>query len=113
VTALFPYFVLILFFLPGGEFGGNGGWHTPFVHTKVIAIPSPRINYKYECAWPVLTQWEKLKDPVVWLEAGTQIFFSLGLGFGGLIAFASYNAVNNNCCKDACKFRKNLPRCHY
>ena len=40
-------------------------------------------------------------DPVVWLEAGTQIFFSLGLAFGGLIAYASYNPVNNNCTKDA------------
>jgi len=37
----------------------------------------------------------------VWLEAGTQIFFSLGLAFGGLIAYASYNPVNNNCTKDA------------
>ena len=37
----------------------------------------------------------------MWLEAGTQIFFSLGLAFGGLIAYASYNPVNNNCTKDA------------
>lgn len=42
-----------------------------------------------------------LTDPVVWLEAGTQIFFSLGLAFGGLIAFSSYNPVNNNCFRDA------------
>lgn len=50
---------------------------------------------------PLCPQWEKLEDPVVWLEAGTQIFFSLGLAFGGLIAFGSYNPVNNNCLRDA------------
>lgn len=42
-----------------------------------------------------------LKEPRVWLEAGTQIFFSLGLAFGGLIAYSSYNPVDNNCYRDA------------
>ena len=34
--------------------------------------------------------WEMLKDPAVWTAAYGQIFFSLSLGFGILIAYASY-----------------------
>ncbi|MCK4300390.1 MAG: sodium-dependent transporter, partial [Planctomycetes bacterium] len=42
-----------------------------------------------------------LKDPQVWLDAYGQIFFSLTLGFGVMIAYASYEPkrsdVNNDC----------------
>ena len=55
----------------------------------------------FKKSWLILFQWSRLADPVVWLEAGTQIFFSLGLAFGGLIAYSSYNPVNNNCTRDA------------
>lgn len=40
-------------------------------------------------------------DPQVWREAATQVFFALGLGFGGVIAFSSYNKQDNNCHFDA------------
>lgn len=34
--------------------------------------------------------------PQVWVEAALQIFYSLGVGFGGLLTFASYNTFHQN-----------------
>jgi SNF family Na+-dependent transporter len=33
---------------------------------------------------------------MVWMEAASQVYFSLGPGFGVLLAFSSYNNFNNN-----------------
>ena len=49
----------------------------------------------------VYFQWEKLLDARIWLDAATQMFFTLSLGFGALIAFASYMPRKNNCIRDA------------
>ncbi|XP_037973309.2 sodium-dependent neutral amino acid transporter B(0)AT3 [Plutella xylostella] len=79
VTATFPYIVLVIFFFRGITLKGMGD--------GLAHLFTPK--------------WHTILDPVVWLEAGTQIFFSLGLAFGGLIAFSSYNPVDNNCYRDA------------
>merc|ERR1711974_470091 len=50
---------------------------------------------------PTPEKLEGLKDVKVWAAAATQIFYSLGPSFGGLITLASYNKFSNNCHRDA------------
>ncbi|VDM96916.1 unnamed protein product [Thelazia callipaeda] len=42
----------------------------------------------------------KLWDITLWKDAGTQVFYSYGVGFGTLIAFGSYNKKSHNCFRD-------------
>ncbi|XP_071409658.1 sodium-dependent neutral amino acid transporter B(0)AT3-like isoform X2 [Pithys albifrons albifrons] len=73
VTAIFPYLVLTIFLIQGLTLPGA---------TDGLAyLFTPNLN--------------TLKNPRVWLDAATQIFFSLSLAFGGLIAFSSYNPPKN------------------
>ncbi|KAM7399628.1 hypothetical protein PAMP_018881 [Pampus punctatissimus] len=49
----------------------------------------------YFCIWKGVKSTGK-----VWIEAGTQIFFSFSVGVGSLAVLGSYNTYNNNCYKD-------------
>ncbi|XP_048795302.1 inactive sodium-dependent neutral amino acid transporter B(0)AT3 isoform X2 [Lagopus muta] len=79
VTAIFPYLVLTIFLIHGLSLPG--------ATEGLVYLFTPNLNI--------------LKNPRVWLDAATQIFFSLSLAFGGLIAFSSYNPSKNDCEKDA------------
>ncbi|XP_018020637.1 sodium-dependent neutral amino acid transporter B(0)AT3 isoform X2 [Hyalella azteca] len=78
-TALFPYMILIIFFGRAVTLKGAGAG------LKHMFTPD----------------MSKLLNPNVWMDAACQVFYSLGLAFGSLIAFASYNPMKNDCKRDA------------
>uniref|UniRef100_A0A674DVU5 Transporter n=1 Tax=Salmo trutta TaxID=8032 RepID=A0A674DVU5_SALTR len=79
ITATMPYVVLFVLLIRGITLPGAMDGIRAYLH----------IDFK------------QLNDPKVWIDAATQIFYSLGAGFGVLIAFASYNKFDNNCYRDA------------
>ena len=48
-----------------------------------------------------IPKWEKLLDFQVWRNAAEQMFFSLGISWGGLMMFGSYNKFHNKINIDA------------
>lgn len=73
-TALFPYVVLGILFIRG------------------VTLPGWQNGIEYY----LRPNFEMLKKPSVWQDAATQVFFSLGPGFGVLMAYSSYNDFHNN-----------------
>ncbi|HKL76922.1 MAG TPA: sodium-dependent transporter [Gammaproteobacteria bacterium] len=51
--------------------------------------------------WYLEPDWAKLADWRVWVQAITQIFFTLSLGFGIMIAYASYLPERSNITRNA------------
>jgi len=49
----------------------------------------------------ITPNWNKLLETSVWVEAITQIFFSLGVAIGCQLLLSSYNDFNANCHRDA------------
>ncbi|XP_029847761.2 sodium-dependent nutrient amino acid transporter 1 [Ixodes scapularis] len=79
VTSTFPYVVLVSLLvitcLQDGAFTG----------IKAFFVP----------------QWEKILDIEVWFKACEQSFFSLGIGFGYLVMYSSFNDFKHNVGRDA------------
>lgn len=56
----------------------------------------PPPDPKSSGGFPNLALLSSISPPQVWIEAALQIFYSLGVGFGGLLTFASYNTFHQN-----------------
>uniref|UniRef100_A0A224Z918 Transporter n=1 Tax=Rhipicephalus zambeziensis TaxID=60191 RepID=A0A224Z918_9ACAR len=78
-TALFPYLILFILFIRGVTLEGA----------------SEGLLYYLR------PDWSKLRDPRVWIAAGTQVLFSYGIGIGANVALGSYNKYNHNFYRDS------------
>ncbi|XP_077361646.1 sodium-dependent proline transporter [Festucalex cinctus] len=78
VTATFPYFVLIVLIIRGATLEGS----------------------LQGIAFYLTPDWRRLASAQVWNDAASQIFYSLGIGIGGVLSMASYNKFDNNVIRD-------------
>ncbi|GIZ01435.1 sodium- and chloride-dependent GABA transporter 1 [Caerostris extrusa] len=79
ITASFPYFILMILLIRGVTLEGAAD--------GILFFIKP--------------QWEKLLEPKVWIAAGTQVFFTFGIGFGSVINLGSYNKFHHNFFRDS------------
>jgi len=78
-SATFPYLVLIILCVRG------------------VTLPGAMDGIKFYLS----PKWELLKSFKVWGDAATQIFYSVGPAWGGILTMASYNRFHHNCYRDA------------
>lgn len=78
-TATFPYLVLIILLVKGAT------------------LPGAVEGIKYF----IIPEWHRLLEIDIWRKAAEQLFYSLGISWGGIIMFGSYNKFSNPVHRDA------------
>jgi len=74
----------------------------PYVVLSILCIKALTLEGASEGLRFLFTpQWERLYESQVWIDGGTQIFYSYGVGIGALLALGSYNKFHQNCHRDA------------
>lgn len=81
-TAIMPYIFLFILLIRG------------------LFLPGAMEGIRYY----LQPDWEKLTHFQVWSDAGTQVFYSYGIGIAALVALGSYNEFHHNSYRDVVIF---------
>ncbi|VDP72827.1 unnamed protein product [Echinostoma caproni] len=103
---LIVIFTIVYFSLwKGVKSSGKAVWVTatlPYVILSILLVRGLTLEGSLTGIKYYLTpDFGSLLKISVWSDAASQIFFSLGPGFGVLLALSSYNKFHNNCYRDA------------
>ncbi|XP_071087304.1 sodium-dependent proline transporter-like [Haliotis cracherodii] len=106
VVVLFAAWVIIfLCLMKGVKSVGKVVYVTaplPYILLTVIIVRAMMLPGSLQgIIFYVKPDFSRLADFKVWLEALLQIFYSLGITWGGLHTMSSYNRFSNNCYRDA------------
>ncbi|NXJ99562.1 SC6A7 protein, partial [Corythaixoides concolor] len=77
-TATFPYVLILILIIRGATLDGS--------------LDGVRFYLS--------SDWRRLRSAQVWSDAASQVFYSLGIGCGGLLSMASYNKFDHNVIRD-------------
>jgi SNF family Na+-dependent transporter len=109
-TWLLMVFVWLCIFVSihkGVAVTGKVVWVTcilPALMILILLITSMTLEGSGAGIYNYIGRWDFSKlasEPTMWSEAVTQIFFSLGITFGIMTAYSSYNDRNSRCVQDA------------
>ena len=80
------------------EEGGQESWETveELVGPTVVAAKRAEIAGHADSRIVTVSLWRQLRNPQLWLAAAGQIFFSLSVGFGIIMTYASYLSKNDD-----------------
>lgn len=78
-TATFPYLVLLIMVIRG------------------VSLPNASLGLEFY----LVPKWEELGNASIWVKAGEQVFYSLGVGWGSIITFGSFNKRDHDFISDS------------
>ncbi|KAG5669724.1 hypothetical protein PVAND_000019 [Polypedilum vanderplanki] len=105
IYLLLAWIVIYLIIIKGVKSSGKVSYFLacfPYVVLIILLIRASTLNGTWDgIRYFITPDFKRLIEPQVWYAATTQLFFSLSVGQGTIIMFASFNRFDHNIHRDA------------